>query len=347
VRRARAAVLSAAGVVVVAGGGLATAGLGGTERPASGRDALPPATATVERTTLVETQQIDGTLGYGSEHPATGAGNGVVTWLPKPGDRIVRGRPAYKVDNRPVPLLYGRLPVYRALSEGAEGPDVTQLERNLRALGYAGFTVDDSFESGTTAAVKRWQDDLGLRETGTVSPGQVLIASGEIRVARRKAAVGDRLTGPVFTYTGTTRRVDVDLDVRYQRLVRKGAEVEIELPEGDTVEGTVSSVGKVAEEGQSEEPTTIEVTITVRRQGDLGAYDKAPVIVHIGAGRRAGVLAVPIAALLARPGGGYAVQVVRNGQVRTVPVETGVFTEGKVEVEGPGLAEGMRVGVPA
>ncbi|MFC5748577.1 peptidoglycan-binding protein [Actinomadura rugatobispora] len=345
-RRSRAAALSAAGVVVVAGAGLATTGLGGGGRPAPARGALPPDTTAVERTTLVETQQADGTLGYGSERTAAGSGGGTVTWLPRPGDRITRGRTAYRVDNRPVPLLYGSLPLYRTLSEGREGPDVKQLERNLRALGYTGFTVDGSFESGTTAAVKRWQDDLGVPETGTVAPGSVLIASGEIRVAQRRATVGDRLGGAVFTYTGTARKVSVDLDVQYQRLARKGTEVEIELPEGDTVKGTITAVGKVAKQGRGEDPTTVAVTVAVEGQGSLGSYDKAPVTVRITADRHAGVLAVPIAALTARPGGGYAVQVVEGGRVRTVPVETGVFTGGKVEVSGSGLAEGMRVGVP-
>ena len=345
-RRTRTAVLTAAGVVVVAGAGLATAGLGGGGRPTAERGPLPPATAPVERTTLVETRQADGTLGYGPERPATASGRGTVTWLPRPGDRIGRGRPAYKVDNRPVPLLYGSLPLYRTLKEGREGPDVKQLERNLRALGYTGFTVDGSFESGTTAAVKRWQDDLGLRETGTVAPGSVLVAPGEIRVAQRKATVGGRADGTVFTYTGTTRQVSIDLDVQYQRLARKGARVKVELPEGGTVQGTITSVGKVAKEGEGDEPTTIAVAVAVEESRSLGSYDKAPVTVHLTADRHANVLAVPIAALTARPGGGYAVEVVANGRVRTVPVETGVFAGGKVEVSGQGLTEGMRVGVP-
>ncbi|GAA2414873.1 peptidoglycan-binding protein [Actinomadura vinacea] len=345
--RTRAAALSAAGVVVVAGGGLATAGLGGGDRPAAARTALPPDTAAVERTTLVETKEVDGTLGYGSPRPVPGAGKGTVTWLPKPGDRIARGRPAYKVDNRPVPLLYGSLPLYRALSEGKEGPDVEQLERNLRALGYTGFTVDDSFDSGTTAAVERWQDDLGVPETGAVSPGSVLVAAGEIRVAERKATVGDRLGGAVLTYTGTDRRVSVDLDVQHQRLAKKGAQVEIELPEGDTVKGTITGVGRVATEAQGDDkPATVAVTVAVRGQSSLGSYDKAPVTVRLTADRVPDVLAVPVSALLARPGGGYAVQVVEGGRVREVAVETGVFSGGRVEVSGAGLAEGMKVGIP-
>ncbi|MGP4025424.1 peptidoglycan-binding protein [Actinomadura sp. 3N407] len=346
--RARTAVLGAAGLAVVGGAGLATAGLGGGGGgPAAAHSALPPATAPIERTTLVETQDVEGTLGYGAAGTVAGAGHGILTWLPGAGSVISRGRPVYRVDDTPVPLLYGRLPLYRTLSAGKEGADVKQLERNLRALGYTGFTVDDTYSAATAAAVKRWQDDLGVEETGRVERGAAAIASGRIRVAERKAHVGDRLGGPVLTYTGTTRVVSVDLDVQYQRLAKKGAEVEIELPSGDTTKGKITSVGKVAEDGGNDQPTTIEVTVAVGSQKSLGSYDKAPVGVRLTANRHRDVLAVPIGALLARGDGGYAVQVVQDGRVRTVPVETGVFTEGQVEISGSGLAEGVQVGVPS
>ncbi|WUI03622.1 peptidoglycan-binding protein [Spirillospora sp. NBC_00431] len=343
----RAVLLGAAGVVVAGGAGLATAGLGGGGGgPAAAPGSLPPATAPIERTTLVETQDVDGTLGYGGTRTAVGAGRGTLTWLPAAGAVISRGRPVYRADDKPVPLLYGRLPLYRTLSTGTKGDDVEQFERNLRALGHTGFTVDETYGAATAAAVRRWQDDLGVAETGRMEPGAAVIASGRIRVAERKGHVGDRIGGAVLTYTGTTRVVSVDLDVRYQRLAKKGAQVEIELPSGDTTRGKITSVGKVAKEGAEEQPTTIELTIAVGGQKSLGSYDKAPVEVRLTADRRGGVLAVPIGALLARGDGGYAVQLVQDGSVRTVPVETGMFTEGQVEISGAGLAEGMKVGIP-
>ncbi|MCO5970397.1 peptidoglycan-binding protein [Actinoallomurus soli] len=345
--RIRVAVLSGVGVVLIGVGGLAAAGLGGGGGTPTGRDSLPPATARIERTTLVETQKVDGTLGYGTTHTLTGAGgHGVLTWLAAPGSVVSRGRSAYRVDDRPVPLLYGSLPLYRTLADGTKGRDVLQFERNLQALGYTGFTVDKTYTAATAAAVKRWQEDLGLAETGRVAPGSVVTAPGEIRVAERKAQTGDRASGPVLTYTGTTRQVDVDLDVQYQRLAEKGARVSIELPGGGTTKGRITKVGKVATPGRGDAPTTVAVTVTVDDQGALGSYDKAPVKVYLTSGRHANVLAVPIEALLAQSDGGYGVQVVEGGRVRTVPVETGAFTEGKVEVSGPGLAEGMTVGVP-
>ncbi|QKW35929.1 peptidoglycan-binding protein [Actinomadura sp. NAK00032] len=342
----RTIVLTATGVAVAGGAGLATLGLGGDE-PAAAHRSLPPATAPIQRTTLAETQDVDGTLGYGGARTVTGAGHGVLTWLAGPGSVVTRGRPVYRVDDKPVPLLYGRLPLYRTLAEGTEGADVLQLERNLRALGYTGFTVDETFGASTAAAVKRWQDDLGVTESGRVAPGSAVVAARRIRVAERKANVGDRMGGPVLTYTGTTRLVSVDLDVRYQRLVKENTEVEIELPSGDTVKGKVSSVGKVAKQVRDDKPATVEIEISVGSQKRLGSYDKAPVTVRFTTSRRRGVLAVPIGALLAQGDGGYAVQVVENGRVRTVPVTTGVFTAGDVEISGDGLAEGMKVGVPS
>lgn len=62
------------------------------------------------------------------------------------------------------------------------------------------------------------------------------------------------------------------------------------------------------------------------------------------------VLAVPVNALLALAGGGYAVEVVdKGGKHRLVPVTTGLFDDdgGLVEVSGRGLSAGQNVVVPA
>ena len=74
--------------------------------------------------------------------------------------------------------------------------------------------------------------------------------------------------------------------------------------------------------------------------------DQSPVTVNLTGETRKGVLTVPVNALLALPGGGFGLQVVRGGTTREVKVELGMFAEGRVEVSGGGLREGMKVGVP-
>ncbi|MDQ3690877.1 MAG: efflux RND transporter periplasmic adaptor subunit, partial [Chloroflexota bacterium] len=56
--------------------------------------------------------------------------------------------------------------------------------------------------------------------------------------------------------------------------------------------------------------------------------------------------AVPVAALLARPGGGYGGEVVAGGRRRVVPVRTGLFAGGLVEISGRGIREGVKVALP-
>ena len=81
-----------------------------------------------------------------------------------------------------------------------------------------------------------------------------------------------------------------------------------------------------------------------------GRYDQAPVDVNIIDASASNVLAVPINALVALAGGGYAVEVV-DGSLRTpralVAVRTGLFADTLVQVSGDGLSEGIRVEVPS
>ena len=352
-RRGRGRVLLAAGVAVAAAGGTAAAvTLDRGESGTAGGSSPPPATAQVERSTLVDAETVDGTLGYGTETAVTPRLRGTVTWLPAAGSTVKRGGRLYGVDDTPVVLLRGTLPLYRPLAPGVEGADVKQFEQNLAALGYDGFTVDDEYTDSTAGAVREWQEDLGLDETGTVEVGRVAYAAGDVRIYEVRGQVGDPAGGQsVLSYTGTTRVVTVDLDVDQQRLAAKGAAVTVELPDGRTAKGKVASVETVIElggggNGQEQEPETkLEVTVALTDQKGLGTLDQAAVDVSFTAEKRENVLNVPVAALLALAEGGYGVQVVEGTSTRLVPVEIGMFSGGRVEVTGDGLSEGTTVGV--
>jgi peptidoglycan hydrolase-like protein with peptidoglycan-binding domain len=353
-RRRRTGRVVAVTAVVLAVGGAAVAanGFGLVREEASGepRSDLPPATAQVSRQTLVDTQTESGTLGYGTATTVPGRLSGTLTWLPATGATVKRGQPLYHVDNEPVLLLYGSLPAYRTLSPGAEGADVEQFERNLRALGYDGFTVDGTYSSSTASAVREWQEDLGLPETGTVELGRVVYAAGQVRVDSHQATVGDPLQpgADVLGYTGTARLVTVELDPSDQRLVKKGGAVTVTLPDGKAVAGKIVSSQTVVSPGEGMNPdeTKLEVTITLPASS-AASLDEATLDVAFTASQRENVLTVPVAALLALAEGGYGVQVVEGGGTRIVAVETGLFANGQVEVTGTGLTEGMTVGMPS
>jgi peptidoglycan hydrolase-like protein with peptidoglycan-binding domain len=312
--------------------------------------------AKVERGDLVETQGVDGTLGYGDAWGISSAARGTVTWLPGEGSRIARGETLYEVDEKPVTLMYGAIPLYRALGQGDEGDDVKELEQNLAALGYTGFDVDDNYTSATAAAVEDWQADRGLDQTGRVDSSQVLFSTGALRVASQKVRVGDRAAqGPLITVTPTSQVVTVNLDVADRDLAKKGRAVTIDLPGGRTVKGHITSVGTVAESSssdqnsgdQSSDSATIEVIVTIDKGQSAAGLDQAPVTVNMESSRTKDVLSVPVAALLAISDDAYAVQVIQpDGTTKMVPVDIGTFADGRVEVEGDGITEGTAVGVP-
>jgi multidrug efflux pump subunit AcrA (membrane-fusion protein) len=72
------------------------------------------------------------------------------------------------------------------------------------------------------------------------------------------------------------------------------------------------------------------------------------VTVAITTGGVNNALAVPVSALLARPGGGYTVEVTGPRGHRLVGVTPGLFDDaaGLVQVTGSGLAAGQHVVVP-
>jgi membrane fusion protein, multidrug efflux system len=344
--------------VLAAGAGVAAAtgfdaGLFGGDQSSDTPSDLPEETAKVTRQTLVDTRTESGELGHGAPVEVTGKLAGTLTALPAVGSTVERGQAVYWVDDTPVVLLYGTLPAYRPLAPDTEGADVEQFENNLAALGYRGFTVDTKYTEQTATAVKKWQKALGLPETGTVEPGRIFYAAGAVRVDSQQAIVGSDVAPdkPLLSYTGAARVVTVSLDVADQRLAVKGAPVTVTLPDDRTVPGTIADSVTIvvpADGSPGSQPTTtLEVTVTVADQNAFAGLDQASVQVAFTASQRENVLTVPVAALLALSEGGYGVEVVTGSTTKTVAVETGLFADGRVEISGEGIDEGMTVGMPS
>lgn len=342
-------------VVVLAAGGAASAFLvnrGDTSQAADQTAAAVPVnTAKVAQQTLKDTESADGELGFGTTSAAVNRSAGTITGVPDSGQEFRRGHTVYSVDNKPTTLMYGALPAYRKLADGSEGTDVLQLEQNLSAMGYSGFTVDDEYTDATAEAVEEWQEDLGLDETGVVELGSVLFAPGHIRVDSVEAQEGAPI-GPnqnVLTYTGTKKAVTVQLDAADQRLAKPNAKVDVTLPDGATVPGRVEKVSTViipAESPDKDPETKVEVIVAIDNQKAVAAWSLASVDVSFTASERKNVLTVPVAALVALREGGFGVEVSDGTASQYVPVKTGLFAGGQVEISGAGIKAGTEVGIP-
>jgi hypothetical protein len=363
-RRWRRWVIVAVVLVLVAEGALAVGGVvfdGGGSSGGSGDNGFATSLAAVERRSLSTRTQLNGTLGYVGSYTVLGRAPGTATWLPKAGQVIRQGQVLYRVDGAPVVLLYGSTPAYRALAEGATaadvtGADVAQLNHDLVALGYVDSAAVDSawdeFNWATKAGVEKLQDHLGVDQSGKLSLGDVVFLPTAARVTTLQASLGAPATGPVLQASSTARTVSVALDADLQSEAKAGDRVTITLPDGGTTPGTVASVGKVATapSNSSDSGPTVPVTIRPTDPTATGSLDQAPVLVAITERTVHNVLAVPVNALLARAGGGYAVEVANaDGTRHLVPVSPGLFDDaaGLVQVTGSGLAAGQQVVVPA
>ena len=371
------AAVTATGSVVVTSSGKQQA-LAAPQAPAN--------TAQVEKRTLSAMVSQPGILTYrarsdGSPYSVINQARGTFTRLPTAGRVISQGHVLYRVNNSPVVLLYGSTPAYRNLSAGATGPDVAELNADLVALGYATAAQlrpkSAFFGSATTAALQKLQAAVGVARTGTLTLGQAVFEPTALRVTALSAQLGaGTQTGQtVMQATSTTRQVQMALDAAEETDVAVGDKVTVTLPNNRTTGGVVSSVGAVAScpsnsgsggrgsssaspgtdtcssgsSGSSTAPT-ITVGVTPSDPAATGTWDQAPVQVGITTDRVPDALVVPVTALLAQSGGGYAVEVLGAGAINhLVPVSLGVFddADGLVQVTGSGLAAGQEVVVPA
>lgn len=345
--------LSLAVVAVVVAGAITWVGLQPADGATDSAPKVKTSTAQIERGTLTGTSTAQGTLDYADQRPVAAGLGGIVTSVPGVGGTIGLGQELYRVDNTPVPMLHGPLPMWRAFTEGmSDGPDVLQLEMSLAALGYFDREPDGEFAASTARAIKAWQKALGLEQTGTLDLGSVVFMPSDVRVSAVTASVGTPV-GPgaeVLKVTSLTQQIDVELKLSEQRLAAVGGAVQVQLPGGgDPVAGTIVEVGVPTEkETNGEKKAIIPVRITLDDPAAAGTLQRASVMVAFPTEQREDVLSVPVEALVALDASTFGVELVqKDGTTKRVPVTTGLFAAGKVEISGDGITEGQEVVVPA
>jgi hypothetical protein len=364
-RTAKRLVLVVVAAAIVAAAALAATGAfkrGGTASAGVIDNGSATGLATVTRQNLSAQADVNATLGYSGSYSVINQAQGTYTALPSAGQVITQGQVLYQVDGSPVVLLRGSTPAYRTLSEGAyasdvTGADVAELNDDLVAMGYATTAEipvgSDEFSWETRQAVERLQAHLGVEQTGILTLGQaVFLPATAVRVTTVSATAGVSAQPgqPALTGTSTTREVTIPLDAAQQSQVKVGDKVTITLPNNQTTPGVVSAVGKVASAPQGSGTPTITVYVTPTDPAATGSLDQAPVEVSITTAGVRDALVVPVDALLALAGGGYAVETAGTAAARDlVPVSLGLFddADGLVQVTGPGLSAGQRIVVPA
>jgi len=355
----------AAAVVLVA----ATCGvvlISGAENPTAAAQAETADTGKVEKGKLSAMVSQAGTLTYrarsdGSPFAVINQAHGVYTKLPETGDKVGCGGVLYRVDDRPVVLLCGTVPAYRALQVGSKGRDVRQLNRNLHQLGYetdAHVDIDpgdDDFTSETEQALRELQRKRGVGVTGRLAIDDAVFLPVAVRIAKVTGQVGGSAQpgAPLLSATSGTLQVQVKLDPSQQGEVTKGDRAQITLPGNTPVMGRVAGFGRVAQspagQGSQAADATIPTFISLDHPAKARGLDQAPVQVDITTKGVDNALSVPVTALVGKSGGGFAVEVVRAGGRRElVAVRLGLFDTGggRVQVEGD-LRAGDSVVVPS
>jgi peptidoglycan hydrolase-like protein with peptidoglycan-binding domain len=352
-RRRRALLVCGAGAIAVAAiVWTLSVDDGPRSAPAATSGAL--AAVTVERRDLLTSQSVPGKLGYAGGRTLLSPAAGVVTALPSGGSIVRRGQLLLRVDGKPVVLLDGTVPLYRAMRVGTVGPDVRQLERNLHALGYDAddaIAVDDTFTGATATAVRRLQRRLGVTRTGVLDPALAVFLPAPRRIGAITAQLGARLApgAPVMQTTSLRREVKLAIDAAQRTSVRRGERVTVTLPGGARRGGRIATVGRVARDKPQGQSTRTVVDLSVRLGSDRGlsGLEEAPVSVALTSTAARDVLVVPVTALRARPGRGYAVLVPAAAAApRLLQVVPGRFSGGYVEISGAAIRAGMKVLVP-
>jgi hypothetical protein len=343
---------AAAGAALLA----ATCGLvamSGTDHPTAAAHGPAADTAEVEKGKLSAMVSQAGTLTYrarsdGSPYVVVNQARGTYTGLPGNGDKIRCGGVLYRVDDRPVVMLCGAVPAFRALRVGTEGRDVRQLNRNLHVGGT-------TFTARTEHALRRLQRERGQAVTGRLDLGEAVFLPEAVRLAKVTGELGGpaRPGTPVLSATSDELRVQVNLDPSQQREVERGDRAQITLPGNTPVSGRVAGFGRVAQappgQGAQAADATIPTFIDLDDPAKADGLDQAPVDVDITTKGVADALSVPVTALVGRSGGGFAVEVLRGGGRRElVAVTLGLFDAGggRVQVEGD-LRAGDPVVVPS
>lgn len=181
---------------------------------------------------------LNATARWGSRSVGVNRAAGVVTSLnARAGQSLSSGDELFRVNLRPVVIAEGDTPSFRDLSLGAKGPDVTQVQALLREQNLLPLTPEPGLmDSTSVAAVRRWQQSLGLAVDGVVRAADVVFVPrlpARI-VVDESVQVGGSLSGGerIVSALDPEPAVRVEVTVEQAELIPEDAAVTVSSPNG-------------------------------------------------------------------------------------------------------------------
>ncbi|WP_344898433.1 peptidoglycan-binding protein [Actinomadura meridiana] len=293
-------------------------------------------------------------------------GRPLVTSMPlRAGQTVREGMVAVEVAQRPVFLLRGRGPMFRNLTVGSQGRDVSQLQAALGRLGYRTYDRPGHFGQSTATAVKRFYQARGYvpspsgsgkagsgtgSATSSPSPsqggsdkGDPQVGMSEVlflndlpaRVVKVSARLGKKADGTLLSLTDGGLVAEADLTEEEAGRVELGIWATVEFEGMDRrFTGEVVSVKRRAKDKNGN-----SFAVRVSGGGDslpLSLRDEEVKVTFKLSGTAEKARVVPMAAIWAHSDGSTYVQTIdKDGTKRQIRVELGMSIDGFVELIGP------------
>lgn len=234
---------------------------------------------------IIDRQPYDGVVVPSASTVLYARASGTLTRAAGVGATLSAGSVAAYVDERPVVVIPGDIPVYRDVLGPADGstvngPDVRQVQQFLADVGYFDGPIDGTFGTALAEASRRWRLDNGLSDLRGFAAADLMFVpgSGPWQVVERSAEVGAMFSGgPLMTVATGAPAVSVTMDTpppaesTYAVLPLPGdATPEISLaPIGPVIRGESGAFTLLLAVEALPEGTTLELGIAVvveRRQ---------------------------------------------------------------------------------
>lgn len=296
--------------------------------------------AVVVRTTIAPTLVADAQLVVTASAPETGS-------------TVVDGNLLVEIEDRPVFVFEGDLPMISDIAEGDTGSHVAQLQDALIRLGYLGGEATARFDRATAQAVLALYRDAGynaatttteeLLEVVAVPAAEfIYIPSLPAEVAGAPLQRGDLVSpgDPLITVFSSEATIEV--------VAGAGG-----LPDGfgdgrlavlDLAGALVGSANLERVESRVSEDGSAVIVAVVVPDSPFALAAGTRVTLVDGYEERERVLGVPISALRSDASGNIYVLVAEGGTTRSVRVTVGAESGGFVEIVEDGrLAEGDEV----